>query len=148
MTLENLVGKGLEHEPPVPAEIQRLLKKADTRIKDARSEAISNDSRFDIAYEGVLQLAVCALRANGFRLGSKGGHHVIALQSLSKSIGYPKEKIRLLDEFRRQRSIGLYDGSFDPTNTEVETLLQIADDLQQYLKTWLKEKHPNLCRNP
>ena len=144
MALENLVGKGLECEAPVKAEIQRLLYKAGTRIKDAHSEAISDDSRFDLAYEGVLQLAVCALRANGYRLGSKGGHHVIALQSLSKSIGYPKEKIRLLDEFRRQRSIGLYDGSFDPTSTEVLTLLQIADSLRQYLQTWLKENYPDL----
>ena len=92
MTLENLVGKGLEHETPVPTEIQRLLQKAGNRIKDARSEAITYDSRFDLVYEGILQLAICALRANGYRLGSKGGHHVIALQSLTKSIGYPKEK--------------------------------------------------------
>lgn len=144
MTLENLVGKGLEHETPVPAEIQRLLQKAGNRIKDARSEAITYDSRFDLVYEGILQLAICALRANGYRLGSKGGHHVIALQSLTKSIGYPKEKIRLLDEFRRQRSVGLYDGSFDPTNSEVQTLLQMANNLQQHLKSWLSENHPDL----
>ena len=144
MTLENLVGKGLEYETPVPTEIQRLLQKAGNRIKDARSEAITYDSRFDLVYEGILQLAICALRANGYRLGSKGGHHVIALQSLTKSIGYPKEKIRLLDEFRRQRSVGLYDGSFDPTNSEVQTLLQMANNLQQHLKSWLSENHPDL----
>ena len=142
MTLENLVGKGLRKENAHPEEIQRLLGKAQTRLSDAASEEISRESRFDLAYEAILQLAICALRANGYRPDSRGGHHVIALQSLTKSIGYPKDKIRLLDEFRRQRAIGLYDGSFDPTETEIKALLETADDLQQALQTWLIKNHP------
>jgi hypothetical protein len=144
MTLENLVGKGLESEPPSQEEIARLLRKARTRIRDARSEAISMESRFDLAYEGALQLALCALRANGYRPGSRGGHHVIALQSLGKAIGYPKHRIRLLDEFRRQRALGLYDGSFDPTSTEIEALLEVTNELHDSLLDWLQENQPGL----
>lgn len=146
MTLDNLVGKGLEREPPSAEEVQRLLRKASTRLQDATSRSISAESRFDLAYEGALQLALCALRANGYRPGSKGGHHVIALQSLSKSIGYPKEKIRLFDEFRRQRAIGLYDGSFDPTESEVQALLETAGDLQHCIREWLEQNHPELTQ--
>ncbi len=146
MALENLLGKGLQREPTSRTELQRLLKKADTRLGDAKSESISTESRFDLAYEGVLQLALAALRANGYRPGSKGGHHMIALQSLTKSIGYPKEKIRLLDEFRRQRAIGLYDGSFDPTKSEIQSLLEAAADLQQILYEWLDRNHPELTQ--
>lgn len=146
MTLENLVGKGLEREPPSAEEVQRLLRKANIRLQDARSEAISTESRFDLAYEAILQLALCGLRANGYRPGSRGGHHVIALQSLTKTIGYPKEKIRLLDEFRRQRAIGLYDGSFDPTDSEIQALLETADDLKRCLQDWLEQNHPELTK--
>lgn len=146
MTLDNLVGKGLEREPPSAEELQRLLRKANTRLQDAKSESISPESRFDLAYEGVLQLALAALRANGYRPGSKGGHHVIALQSLPKSIAYPKQKIRLLDEFRRQRAIGLYDGSFDPTESEVQALLETGIDLQKHLDEWLDQNHPELTQ--
>jgi len=144
MTLENLLGKGLKREPPVAEEILRLLNNAATRIQDAHSEAISTGSRFDLAYEGILQLALCALRANGYRPDSKGGHHVLALQSLTKSIGYPKDRVRLLDEFRRQRAIGLYDGSFYPTAAEIQALLEAAEHLHKSLHDWLKQNNPRL----
>jgi len=85
MTLDNLVGKELREEPTAPEEIQRLLHKASTRLNDAKSEAISRESRFDLAYEAILQLAISALRANGYRPDSRGRHHVIALQNLTKT---------------------------------------------------------------
>lgn len=145
MTLENLVGKGLREESAHRQEIQRLLAKAQTRLADASSAAISHDSRFDLAYEAILQLGLCALRANGYRPDSKGGHHVTALQTLTKSIGYPREKVRLIDEFRRQRAISLYDGSFEPTEQELEALLIAGTELNSFLVHWLQENHPELA---
>jgi hypothetical protein len=147
MTLDNLVGKGLREEPTTPEEIQRLLHKASTRLKDSKSEAISRESRFDLAYEAILQLAICALRANGYRPDSRGGHHVIALQSLTKTIQYPREKIRLIDEFRRQRAIGLYDGSFDPTKAEIRSLLETGENLKYHLNDWLRANKPELVES-
>jgi hypothetical protein len=44
------------------------------------------------------------------------------LQSLPTTIGFPREKVRLLDEFRKQRAVGLYDGSFNPSEAEVKSL--------------------------
>ena len=144
MTLENLVGKGLRHESASLDEIQRLLTKANTRLEDAANQSVSRDSRFDLAYEAILQLAICALRANGYRPDSKGGHHMTALQGLTKSIGYPRERVRLVDEFRRQRAISLYDGSFDPTEQELNALLETGAELQAHLINWLKENRPEL----
>jgi len=144
MTLENLVGKGLQKESPTAEEVQRLLSKSHTRLVDAANDSISRDSRFDLAYEAILQLSLCALRANGYRPDSRGGHHVIAIQGLAKSIGYPQDKIRLIDEFRRQRAIGLYDGSFSPSESELNALLEMANELQAYLGTWIQTNHPEL----
>lgn len=144
MTLETLIGKGLQHEPASQAEIARFRAKIATKLNDAENTALSQDSRFDIAYEALLQLGLAALRANGYRPDSRGGHHVLALQTLPTSIGYPKEKIRLLDEFRRQRGLGLYDGSFNPSATEVAALIQEAHNLRQHFETWLTSTHPEL----
>ena len=91
--LENLIGKGLESEPAEAEEIRRLLKKIDTRLTDANHAGISLESRFDLAYEALLQLAVTALRANHLRVTSRGGHHALAMQTLDSSIGYPREKV-------------------------------------------------------
>ena len=64
-----------------------------TRLTDANHAGISLESRFDLAYEALLQLAVTALRANHLRVTSRGGHHALAMQTLDSSIGYPREKV-------------------------------------------------------
>lgn len=144
MTLDDLIGKGLLHEPTSPTEIRRFLDKIASKLKDARSEQISLDTRFDIAYEVLLQIGLTTLRANGLRPDWRRGHHLLAPQALNKSIGYPQDGLRLLDEFRRQRAAGLHDGSFDPSGTEVQSILETVADLKQRLEGWLRVRHPEL----
>ena len=140
--LENLIGKGLQRETSDAAEIRRLRRKIATKLADARNEQISLDSRFDLAYEALLQLGLTALRANGLRPDSRGGHHAIALQTLDTTVQYPREKLRLLDRFRRQRAAGLYDGSFEPSEAEVQALLDAVSELKDHLEEWLARSHP------
>ena len=140
MTLENLIGKGLQQEAASPEEIRRFLNKIAIKLTDAQRETLSLDSRFDLAYEALLQIGLAALRANGFRPDSRGGHHLLALQTLNTTIGYPREKLRLLDEFRRQRATGLYDGSFDPTKAEVQAILRTVTELKNYFEAWLESR--------
>ncbi len=137
MTLENLVGKGLQREPSSREEIQRFLVKINAKLADAGQSSISLDSRFDLAYEALLQAGLAALRANNLRPDSRGGHHVLALQTLHNRIGYPREKLRVQEEFRRQRATGLYDGSFVPTQAELDELRATAADLKTHLEAWL-----------
>jgi hypothetical protein len=96
MTLHNLLGKGLSREPTDEEEVRRFLIKVDTKLRDARITGISLDSRFDIAYEALLQIGLLALRVNDFRPDSRGGHHVLALQTLETTIGFPKIKLRVV----------------------------------------------------
>ena len=46
MTLENLIGRGLESEPANRVEIERLLDKIATKLADAKVESISLETRF------------------------------------------------------------------------------------------------------
>jgi hypothetical protein len=144
MTLDNLIGKGLQREPATKEEIHRYLVKIATKLADAKSESISLDSRFDLAYEALLQIGLAALRANGLRPDSRGGHHILALQTLNVSIGYGREKLRVLDEFRRRRAQGLYDGSFDPSQSELDALISTVFELNAYLESWIEAEHPEL----
>ena len=146
MTLDNLVGKGLQREPTDAEEIGRFLGKIDTKLADARARGVSVDSRFDIAYEAMLQIGLVALRAHDLRPDSRGGHHVLALQTLETTIGFPKAKIRVIDQFRRQRSQGLYDGSFEPSETEVSELVALVEALRQTLVGWLRQHRPDLLK--
>jgi hypothetical protein len=144
LTLDNLVGKGLQREPTDAAEIGRFLAKIDTKLSDSRSLSISIESRFDIAYEALLQIGLCALRANGYRPDSRGGHHILALQTLNTTIGYPTENIRMLDKLRKLRAAGLYDGTFAPSEVEMTALLDAARGLQTHFAQWLRNEHPEL----
>lgn len=144
MTLENLIGRGLLREATNSQEIRRFLNKIATKLEDAQSGQLSQDSRFDLAYEALLQIGLAALRVNNLRPDSRGGHHILALQTLHASIGYSKEKLRLLDEFRRQRASGLYDGSFEPSAAEVEAILTTVRELKEYFEDWLANQHPEL----
>jgi hypothetical protein len=143
--LENLIGKGLQREATDADEIRRLHTKISTKLADAHNAQISLDSRFDLAYEALLQIGLVALRANGLRPDSRGGHHVIALQTLDTTIQYPREKLRLLDRFRRQRAAGLYDASFEPSEVEVQALLDAVAGLKDHLENWLAKSHPEFA---
>ena len=137
MTLENLVGKGLMREASSVEEIRRLFARIETKLNDAKNNDVSFDSRFDLAYEALLQIGLAALRANGLRPDSRGGHHMLALQTLDKTIDYPREKLRVLDEYRRQRSAGLYDGTFQPSEMEVSAILKSVMEVKDHFHSWL-----------
>lgn len=91
MTLENLlrIGRIKEH-PPDAAEIQKLLAAARRSLKDARVQEISLELRFEAAYNAIMQAALVALMANGYRPDTnQPGHHMTVLQLLPKTMGLP-----------------------------------------------------------
>ena len=80
MTLKNLLGISLDAVPPDKALVGKLLAAAQRNITDARLQGLSAENRFDAAYKAVMQAAIVALHANGYRtLTSRPGHHQTAL---------------------------------------------------------------------
>ena len=85
MTLENLLGISLDKIEPSRQTVAQLFTAAERNLKDARLKALSPENRFDAAYKAVMQLAMLALRANGYRtLTSRPGHHQTAIQMLPR----------------------------------------------------------------
>ena len=63
--------------------------------------AISAETRFDAAYKAIMQVALAALMANGFRPDTnRHGHHMTVVQSLPKSIGLATDRMVVLDALR------------------------------------------------
>lgn len=76
MSLENLarIGK-LKPLAADEREIRRLLESAERAVRDAAHEELSTDTRFTLAYGALLQVALAALRAKGYRPAtSEPGH--------------------------------------------------------------------------
>ena len=144
MTLANMVGRGLERAEPDRQEISRYLIKIRRRTEDAAKSAVSLESRFDIAFEALLLIALAALRANGYRATSEAGHQRLVIRLLPESIGIDPVEIRIMDEFRKKRSLGLYEADFDPSDEEVKAVTDSVRSLLERLEIWLSAHRPDL----
>ncbi len=148
MTLENLlkIGQLKPHEPDAE-EIQRLLHAARRNLGDARADRISYETRFDAAYKAIMQAALVALMANGFRPDTKKpGHHAIVVQSLTKTIGLKGDRVTILDTLRHKRNLSDYTGE-DIDHASVEACIAEGERLVKDVETWLKNHHPELMRD-
>lgn len=86
--------------------MQHLLQAAARNIEDARVAAISGETRFDAAYKCIMQCAMVALWANGYRTStSQPGHHQTAIQTLPITIELDQSTVIVLDALRKQRNI-------------------------------------------
>lgn len=145
MTLENLVriGKLKPHETS-REEIARLLAAVLRNLKDAKLTSISPESRFDIAYKAVMQCALIAMMASGFRPSTnEPGHHATAIQSLSKTIGLSNESIIVLDKLRKKRNLSDYAGE-GIGEEEAAACARAAEDLAATVEKWLCANRPDL----
>lgn len=144
MSLENLLGRSLERIVPERAGIVRLLAAAERNIADAQLAGLSAENRFDAAYKAIMQCAMIALRAKGFRtLTSRPGHHQTALQTLSLTIALAGERMIVLDALRKQRNLADYEGEPVTAQTVVDCLAQ-ARMLLADLTAWLAKNRPDL----
>lgn len=108
------------------------------------SRAVSHENRFDAAYKAILQCAMAALNARGYRtLTSRPGHHQTALQTLSLTISLPAERLIVLDALRKQRNLSDYSGDLVPLSA-VRECIACAAELLDDVTGWLRGHHPQL----
>lgn len=147
MTLENLLKIGqLKSHATDATEIQRLLDAARRNLADAHVETISPETRFDAAYKAIMQTALVALMANGFRPDTnRPGHHMTVVQSLPITLGLPGERMLVLDALRRKRNLSDYTGE-DIDDISAQNCIREAEQLLREVDAWLKKHTPSLIR--
>ncbi len=148
MTLQNLADIGrLRPHSTTTKELARLLESAASSIADAKRKENHPSSRLDLAYKGLMQCALAALMANGFRPATnEPGHQQTMIQTLPKTLGLPAEKLRLFDGFRRARNLADYEG--DPVGERlVIECIEAAGRLLAELRAWLKKNRPDLLED-
>lgn len=150
MSSEKLAQLGwYKAEPSSPKEIADLFSIVDRSQADSKVDSISDDLRFQAAYNGILTLANIALRASGFRVSLGLGHHQRVIESLDYTLttldDTVREKwVRKIKSHSQKRNTTSYDlaGGVSPTD-----LTQIKKDLaalREQVNTWLQEVHPEL----
>jgi len=121
-----------------------MLEAVERGIADARQQSISSETRLDAAYRAIMQAAMVALWANGYRPSTNvPGHHKTLIQSLVHSIGLDNDTMLLLDTFRVKRNAADYTGE-DIDEVSVDSCIVAAEGLHRYLISWLTENSPEL----
>ncbi|MBN8451679.1 DNA-binding protein [Accumulibacter sp.] len=112
MSLENLLAiqRLVRHEAGRSV-VLKLVAAAERNLADARVTAISAENRFDAAYKAILQCALAALAAKGYRTStSQPGHHQTAIQTLPLTLAVDNGSVIVLDALRKQRHLTDYTG--------------------------------------
>ena len=145
MTLDNLLKIGqLKAHSTSRAEIEQLMHAAQQSLMDARQKNISAETRFDAAYRAVMQLALVALMAHGFRPDTKKpGHHVTMIQSLPKTVGLENDRMVLLDTLRHKRNLTDYTGAC-VDDAAVAACIEQGQRLTEEVRAWLEKNRPDL----
>ena len=145
MTLDNLRKTGqLKPHGTDAAEIGGLLSAARRNLTDAQADNISTENRFDAAYKCIMQAALAALMANGYRPDTKvPGHHQTVIQSLPKTIGLPRTRVAVLDSLRAKRNLSDYTGKEIDTASLVVAISEARSLLEEVIG-WLGANRPGL----
>ena len=146
MSLEGLEKIGqIKPHPVDAAEINQLLAAAARNLKDAHLQDNSTETRFDCAYKAVMQSALVALMANGYRPSTNvPGHQMTMIQSLTITMALEPKRMVVLDALRRKRNLNDYLGAdLDEESTQacVAEAIRLRDDVT----AWLKATHPELA---
>ena len=141
MSLEDWLKNGwlIEHKSS-KQEISDLLSIARRDLLDCQSKEISDDWRFNIAYNAALQSAKAALAASGYR-ASREAHHYRVIQSLVFTIGAAPNLVQQLERFRKKRNIVEYDRTGTISSQEVDEIASLAKELAVRVKEWLRNSH-------
>ena len=102
-------GKSLKAEPPDATEFEGLKRSAHARLKDARNENLSLESRFDLAYNAAHALCLAALRSHGYRPSNR----FIVFQMLPHTLGLGPDVWRVLSKCHDIRNLGEYEGDLN-----------------------------------
>lgn len=124
--LDNLVRiRQLKLEPSAQPEIDGLVRSGKSRLKDAQTESLSLDGRFDLAYNAAHAFSLAALRWHGYRSENR----YIVFQSLEHTVKMPPEQWRVLDQAHRKRNVAEYEGELDVDRNLVEAIIRVANDV-------------------
>lgn len=150
MSLEKLSQIGwYKVEPSSRNEIADLFSIVDRSVADLKVEAISDDLRFQAAYNGILTLANICLRASGFRVSLGQGHYQRVIESLEHTLttqeAAAREKwVRKIKAHSQKRNSTSYDLAGGVSEIELAQIIKDLTLLRDQVIKHLKETHTDL----
>lgn len=144
MSLDNLVRtQQLISYAANARELRALMRAAQRSLDDAQATNLSNETRYDCAYRCIMNCALAALLASGYRPDKKHvGHHQLVIQLLPKTLGIDPARIVALDKLREKRNLIDYEGDeVDPGTMAacIEHAIRLLTELAAWLAVHRKD---------
>ena len=103
-----------------------MVKSARRGLKDAQSEHIETDSRFDLAAEASHKFALAALRREGYRSENR----VIVFQALVHTVGVANDDLQTFLAAHNERNLASYEGRVDIDKALLKKLIEATKRLE------------------
>ena len=111
---------------PDEAAAGELIAQAQTHLDSARIDGVDTQSAYGLAYQAALKAMVAALLANGLRVGSGAGGHIVTIQEARAQLDLDPAVASRIDHMRRTRHRVFYDGD-EVSELELEGALSDAE---------------------
>jgi hypothetical protein len=145
MTWKNLLEtKRLAVEPTSKAEFDELRAMVEVNLKDAQVSAVSAQGRYEFAYNAARLLATIVLRASGYRVIAKTGHHFYTFHCLSAADPSFKTMADYFEVAREKRNDFSYSSPAALSDTDAQDLIDVAIEFAADVERWVSKKFPPL----
>src|SRR5258706_6625440 len=142
MSLKQWQANGwIKPHAPTPQEMESLFELIARDLRDCRAKGLSDDWKFNIAYNAALQLANAALNASGYEVQKGESGHYRAIQSLEFTVGLANKEVGQLDGFRKKRSQSVYDAAGMISDKEVKEMVELATTRSSRVNGWIAKNH-------
>ncbi|MCX6094194.1 MAG: hypothetical protein NTY63_05140 [Candidatus Bipolaricaulota bacterium] len=141
MSLEELLLRGeVVREKLARGEVDRLLDAVSRRLEDAAHASLHPETRLEQAYHAILGCAMIGLRAHGLRVADRPGHHVVAIESLVRTVGVASDRVDYFQTLRDLRNKDIYTGSARISEAQAEEAVEEARKLAGDTALWLQAR--------
>lgn len=139
-----LAEKRVSAEPASKQELDELRAMAATNLSDAGVQAVSAQGRYEFAYNAARLLATVVVRACGYRVISKTGHHYYTFQAMQAADSSFAKLAGYFDTARETRNDFSYDTPVLISDTDADDLANAVRQFQQDTEAWIKKRYPTL----
>lgn len=118
---------------------------AATNLKDAGVKGLSAQGRYEFAYNAARIITTIVIRACGYRVSAKAGHHYYTFQALQAVDPNFVTVAAYFDRARDKRNDFSYDAAAHVSDTDAEELLKTVKQFSKDAEEWIFKHYPSLA---
>src|SRR4051794_37929115 len=138
-----LTARRVAREPSSRQELDEIRAMIATNLKDANVPGLSAQGRYEFAYNAARLVATLAVRAAGYRVIAKNGHHYFTFQGLETADKAFVKTAAYFDSARTKRNDFSYDAPVEVAESEALELIDTVRKFLQQVEAWVRARDPS-----